>query len=65
MRLRYSRPVTSLDTAETACYSTGIRNIEAYFETDFVHAFRYQLGIADTMRFAPVQHYSTSRQGMT
>lgn len=39
MRLRYSRPVTSLDTAETACYSPGIRNIEAYFETDFVPAF--------------------------
>jgi hypothetical protein len=36
MRLRYSRPVTSLDTAETARYSTGNRSIDF---TDFVPAF--------------------------
>lgn len=43
----------------TAYYSTGIRNIEAYFEADFASRTLYQLsaGIADAMRFAPVQRW--------
>jgi short subunit dehydrogenase-like uncharacterized protein len=41
----------------TAYYSTGIRNIEAYFEADFTSRTLYQLGagVADAMRLAPVQ----------
>jgi short subunit dehydrogenase-like uncharacterized protein len=41
----------------TAYYSTGIRNIEAYFEADFVSRTLYQLtpGIAEALRFALVQ----------
>jgi short subunit dehydrogenase-like uncharacterized protein len=43
----------------TAYYSTGIRNIEAYIEADFVSRALYQVtaGIAETLRFAPVQHW--------
>jgi short subunit dehydrogenase-like uncharacterized protein len=43
----------------TAYYSTGIRNIEAYFEADFTSRTLYQLGagIADTLRLAPVQRW--------
>jgi saccharopine dehydrogenase (NAD+, L-lysine-forming) len=38
----------------TAYYSTGIRNIEAYFEASFASRALYQVGagIADTMQFA-------------
>jgi short subunit dehydrogenase-like uncharacterized protein len=43
----------------TAYYSTGIPNIEAYFEADFTLRAIYQLtaGIADTLRLAPVKHW--------
>jgi short subunit dehydrogenase-like uncharacterized protein len=43
----------------TAYYSTGIRNIEAYFEADLASRTLYQLGagVADTLRFAPVQRW--------
>jgi hypothetical protein len=54
MRPRYSRPVTSLDTAETACYSSG-RNIEAYFETDFVPAFAISWAMALPTQFVSLQ----------
>jgi short subunit dehydrogenase-like uncharacterized protein len=41
----------------TAYYSTGVRNIEAYFEADFASRTLYQLGsgIADIMRLAPAR----------
>jgi short subunit dehydrogenase-like uncharacterized protein len=41
----------------TAYYSTGIRNIEAYFEASFASRALYQLGagIADTMQLAPAR----------
>ena len=41
----------------TAWHSTGIRNIEAYFEADFASRTLYQLGagIADTMQLSPVK----------
>jgi short subunit dehydrogenase-like uncharacterized protein len=41
----------------TAYYSTGVRNIETYFEADFASRTLYQLGagIADTMQLAPVR----------
>jgi hypothetical protein len=55
MRPRYSRPVPSLDTAETACYSTGIRNIEAYFETDFVPALAISWAMAWPTPFVSLQ----------
>jgi short subunit dehydrogenase-like uncharacterized protein len=43
----------------TAYYSTGIRNIEAYFEAGFTSRALYQLGagVADTLRLAPVQRW--------
>jgi short subunit dehydrogenase-like uncharacterized protein len=43
----------------TAYYSTGIRNIEAYFEADLTSRTLYQLGagVADTLRLAPVQRW--------
>ena len=43
----------------TAYYSTGIRNIEAYFEADLASRALYQLGagVADTLRLAPVQRW--------
>jgi len=43
----------------TAYYSTGIRNIETYFEADFASRVLYQMsaGIADAVRFAPVQRW--------
>ena len=43
----------------TAYYSTGIRNIEAYFEADFAARSLYHLGasIADVMRLAAVQRW--------
>jgi short subunit dehydrogenase-like uncharacterized protein len=41
----------------TAYHSTGIRNIEAYFEADFASRALYQLGagVADAVQFAPVR----------
>lgn len=41
----------------TAYHSTGIRNIEAYFEADFASRALYHLsaGVADTMQLTPVQ----------
>lgn len=43
----------------TAYYSTGIRNIEAYFEAKFASRSLYQLGagIADTLRLTPIQRW--------
>lgn len=43
----------------TAYHSTGIRNIETYFEADFISRTLYQVGagIADTMRLPPVQRW--------
>lgn len=43
----------------TAYHSTGIRNIEAYFEADFASRTLYQLsaGIADAVRLAPIQRW--------
>jgi short subunit dehydrogenase-like uncharacterized protein len=43
----------------TAYHSTGIRNIEAYFEAGLASRVLYQLtaSIADTMRFAPFQRW--------
>lgn len=45
--------------AFTAYYSTGVRNIEAYIEADLVARTLYQVsaGIAEALRFAPVQHW--------
>jgi short subunit dehydrogenase-like uncharacterized protein len=41
----------------TAYHSTGIRNIEAYFEADFASRALYQLGagVADAVQFSPVR----------
>jgi short subunit dehydrogenase-like uncharacterized protein len=41
----------------TAYHSTGIRNIEAYFEADFASRALYQLGagVADAMQLRPVK----------
>jgi short subunit dehydrogenase-like uncharacterized protein len=46
----------------TAHYSTGIRNIEAYFEADLASRIFYQLGatVADAVRLAPVQRWLTT-----
>lgn len=43
----------------TAYYSTGIRNIEAYFETGFASRMVYHLGsaVADALRQAPVERW--------
>jgi short subunit dehydrogenase-like uncharacterized protein len=43
----------------TAYHSTGIRNIEAYFEADFAARALYQVGasVADIMRLAPVRRW--------
>ena len=43
----------------TAYHSTGIRNIETYFEADFISRTLYQVGagIADTVRLPPVQRW--------
>jgi len=42
----------------TAYHSTGIRNIEAYFEADFASRALYHLGagVADTMQLNPVKN---------
>lgn len=43
----------------TAYYSTGIRNIEAYFEANLASRVLYQLGagVADTLRLPPVERW--------
>jgi short subunit dehydrogenase-like uncharacterized protein len=43
----------------TAYYSTGIRNIEAYFEANLASRAFYQLGagLADALRLAPVERW--------
>jgi short subunit dehydrogenase-like uncharacterized protein len=43
----------------TAYYSTGIRNIEAYFEAGFASRMVYHLGsaVADALRQAPVERW--------